>query len=227
MEEANSPPVSPAVQTVSPELQTVYVLTNPAMPDIVKIGMTKASDVAQRIAELGKSTSVPLPFDCVFACNVPDARKVEQALHRAFAPDRINPSREFFKTKPDQVIAILKLLHQGEEVTAQVEEQAEAQTDPESLASAASHKRKMRPKINYLEIGLQVGDTITFKDGVATATIAGPHTVNYQGEESSLQRVSLKLMPEIVGRGVASKLYWTFNGKSLEDMHEEFHGDEE
>lgn len=86
----------------------------------------------------------------------------------------------------------------------------------------------MRPKIDYLEIGLKVGDVITFRgDGITTATIAGPHTVTYKGEESSLQRVSLKLMPEIVGRGVASKLYWSINGQSLADLYEEFHGDEE
>lgn len=206
------------------ELQTVYVLTNPAMPGIVKIGMTRASDAGERIANLGSSSAVPLPFDCVYACNVPDARKVEQALHLAFSPDRINPSREFFRTKPSQVVAILELLHQVKVVTAQVEAQAEAKTDPEALESAVKDKRKMRPKIDYLEIGLKVGDVITFRDGV---TIAGPHTVSYQGEESSLQRVSLKLMPEIVGRGVASKLYWSFNGQSLADLYEEFHCDEE
>ena len=209
------------------ELQTVYVLTNPAMPGIVKIGFTRASDVAQRISELGRSTAVPLPFDCVYACNVPDARKVEQALHVAFAPDRINPSREFFRTKAGQVVAILELLHQGDVVTAQVEAQAEAETDPQALESAVRDKRKMRPKIDYLQIGLKVGDVITFRDGVTTATIAGPHTVIYLGEESSLQRVSLKLMPEIVGRGVASKFYWSSNGRSLADLYEEFHGDEE
>jgi T5orf172 domain len=210
-----------------PELQTVYVLTNPAMPNIVKIGFTRASDVGQRISELSRSTAVPLPFECVFACNVPDARKVEQALHAAFAPDRINPSREFFRTKAGQVVAILELLHQGEVVTAQVEAQAEAQTDPESLAAAARDKRKMRPKINYLEIGLKVGDVITFKDGVTVTTIAGPHTVNYEGAESSLQRVTRKLMPELNDRGVASKKYWSFEGRLLEDLYEEFHGDEE
>jgi hypothetical protein len=209
------------------ELQTVYILTNPAMPGIVKIGMTRASDAGERIAALGRSSAVPLPFDCVFACNVPDARRVEQALHLAFAPDRINPSREFFRTKPSQVVAILELLHQGKVVTAQVEAQAEAETDPEALESAAKDKRKMRPKIDYLQIGLKVGDVITFRDGVTTATITGPHTVSYKDEESSLQRVSLQLMPEIVGRGVASKLYWSFNGQSLADLYEEFHGDEE
>ena len=141
--------------------------------------------------------------------------------------DRINPSREFSRTKPSQVVAILELLHQGKVVTAQVEAQAEAKTDPVALESAVKDKRKMRPKIDYLDIGLKVGDVIKFRDGVTTATIAGPHTVSYQGEESSLQRVSLKLMPEVVGRGVASKLYWSFNGQSLADLYEEFHGDEE
>lgn len=63
------------------ELQTVYVFTNPAMPAIVKIGMTRASDAGERIAALGSRSAVPLPFDCVYACNPPDARKVEQALH--------------------------------------------------------------------------------------------------------------------------------------------------
>jgi hypothetical protein len=37
------------------ELQTVYVLTNPAMPGIVKIGMTRASDAGERIAALGNN----------------------------------------------------------------------------------------------------------------------------------------------------------------------------
>ena len=68
------------------ELQTVCVLTNPAMPGIVKIGMTRASDAGERIATLSNSRAIPLPFDFVYACNVPDARKVEQALHLAFAP---------------------------------------------------------------------------------------------------------------------------------------------
>ena len=194
---------------------------------IVKIGMTHTSDAGERIASLSRNSAVPLPFDCVYACNVSDAKKVEQALHLAFAPDRINPSREFFRTKPSQVVAILELLHQGKVVTAQIEEQAEAKTAPELLESAVKDKRKMRPKINYLQIGLKVGDEITFRDGVTTATIAGPHTVIYQGEESALQPVSLKLMPEIVGRGVASKLYWSINGQSLADLYEEFHGDEE
>lgn len=47
------------------DLGTVYVLTNPAMPGLVKIGKT-ARDDNTRIAEL-YITGVPVPFNIDFA----------------------------------------------------------------------------------------------------------------------------------------------------------------
>ena len=47
----------------------VYVLTNPAMPGIVKIGMTDKLEVQPRMRDL-YTTGVPLPFDCVIAIEV-------------------------------------------------------------------------------------------------------------------------------------------------------------
>ena len=47
----------------------VYVLTNPAMPGIVKIGMTDKLEVQPRMRDL-YTTGVPLPFDCVIATEV-------------------------------------------------------------------------------------------------------------------------------------------------------------
>ena len=44
---------------------SVYVLTNPAMPNMVKIGKT-TRDVELRLADL-YSTGVPLPFECEYA----------------------------------------------------------------------------------------------------------------------------------------------------------------
>ena len=76
----------------------VYVLTNPAMPGIVKIGKTTRG-VSARLNEL-YSTGVPLPFRCAYAARVEDESKVERAFHQAFGPDRINPRREFFDIEP-------------------------------------------------------------------------------------------------------------------------------
>ena len=41
----------------------VYVLSNEAMPGLVKIGLTQRSELEVRLNEL-YSTGVPLPFTC-------------------------------------------------------------------------------------------------------------------------------------------------------------------
>ena len=87
----------------------VYVLTNSAMPGMVKIGKTKRDDVSQRVRELW-TTEVPLPFKCVRAVRVPDVVKAERSLHRAFDPNRRHPRREFFGIEPEQAIALLDLI---------------------------------------------------------------------------------------------------------------------
>ncbi len=101
----------------------VYVLTNPAMPNIVKIGMTDRDDVQRRMSEL-YSTGVPLPYECTMALQVEgrEASEIENALHTAFEPYRVNPSREFFRIDSEQAEAILRILP-GIDVTPQVREQ--------------------------------------------------------------------------------------------------------
>ena len=76
------------------EYGIVYLLTNPVMPGLVKIGMTTQEDIDKRMKEL-YTTGVPVPFECQFACKVKkgDCAKIEKALHTAFAPQRINANR--------------------------------------------------------------------------------------------------------------------------------------
>jgi len=47
----------------------VYLLTNPFMPGLVKIGMTAQEDIDKRMKEL-YTTGVPVPFECRYACKV-------------------------------------------------------------------------------------------------------------------------------------------------------------
>lgn len=47
----------------------VYLLTNPVMPGLVKIGMTTQQDIDKRMKEL-YTIGVPVPFECQFACRV-------------------------------------------------------------------------------------------------------------------------------------------------------------
>ena len=48
------------------EYGIVYLLTNPVMPGLVKIGMTIWEDMDKRMKEL-YTMDVPVPFECQFA----------------------------------------------------------------------------------------------------------------------------------------------------------------
>ena len=119
----------------------VYILTNPAMPGIVKIGKT-TREMDARLNEL-YSTGVPLPFECAYAAWVGDETQVERAFHQAFGPYRVNPKREFFNIEPEQAIALLELMAQ-EDLTPAIQREAE-NVDRDANASAERFKRQRRP----------------------------------------------------------------------------------
>ena len=127
----------------------VYVLTNPAMPGIVKIGITDRPDVQRRMADL-YTTGVPLPFDCVIAREIEgrEAVEIERALHTAFEPYRINLSREFFQVEPEQVEVLLRVIP-GRDVTPQDTDQS-ADVQPDDREASSEFKRRQR-RTNELE----------------------------------------------------------------------------
>lgn len=88
----------------------VYILTNPAMPGLIKIGKTRLNP-ADRAAQL-HTTGVPAGFQVQYACRTPDPEAVEQAMHVAFGPTRLSHKREFFQLSVEQAIAVLSLHHQ-------------------------------------------------------------------------------------------------------------------
>lgn len=85
--------------------EIVYVLTNEAMPGLIKIGRT-SGDLATRIRGL-YSTGVPLPFELFFACEVANGGFVENNLHEAFGDHRVSKGREFFRLAPERARAAL------------------------------------------------------------------------------------------------------------------------
>ena len=143
------------------EYGIVYLLTNPVMPGLVKIGMTTQEDIDKRMKEL-YTTGVPVPFECKFACKVKksDCLKIEKALHKAFDPQRINQNREFFRINVEQAQAILELFHH-EDVTEEVTDEIQNDlTDEDKAASTKAHAK--RPPLNFYEMGLQKGDVLIF-----------------------------------------------------------------
>ncbi|WP_434286282.1 GIY-YIG nuclease family protein [Celeribacter sp. SCSIO 80788] len=84
----------------------VYILSNPSMPGLVKIGMT-TRDVEVRAAAL-HTTGVPTPFKVEHEVYSPDCEAMELRAHEKFHSLRVNDAREFFKVRPSKVIDFLE-----------------------------------------------------------------------------------------------------------------------
>jgi hypothetical protein len=87
----------------------VYVLSNPAMPGLVKIGMTTGRPEA-RAAQLS-TTGVPEPFvlEAKFCC--PDCRFFEAYVHAAFDGCRVGSGKEFFRIEVGILVSKMIAMH--------------------------------------------------------------------------------------------------------------------
>lgn len=201
------------------EYGIVYLLTNPAMPGLVKIGMTTREDIDARMREL-YSTGVPVPFECQFACRVKkvDCAKIEHALHTAFEPQRVNANREFFRINVGQARAILELFHH-EDVTSEVED--EIQNDLTADDKAATEKVKVRrPPLNFYEMGLQKGDVLRYAhDESVTCSVESEKKIVFNGEVTSLTAVTTSLKHSKYQ--IQPTPHWYFKERLLTDIYDE------
>ena len=76
----------------------VYVLSNPSMPGIVKIGRSKHGGQGRADTLYKNDTGVATPFQLEFECYFTDCILAEKKAHKCFALDRVNKRREFFNT---------------------------------------------------------------------------------------------------------------------------------
>ena len=199
----------------STNIGIIYVLTNPAMPGIVKIGKTSRDSVDARLNEL-YSTGVPVPFECAFAGKVADESKVERAFHLAFGPYRLNPKREFFQIEPEQAISLLELMI-TEDVTPTL--QAEAEKVDAAAKAGSDRLKARRPNQNFLEMGIPAGSVLHFTHSEESCTVLNGRRVSYNGEDISLTALTKELLE--IDHSVQPSPYWLFNGRLLTDIYNE------
>lgn len=201
------------------EYGIVYLLTNPVMPGLVKIGMTGQEDIDKRMKEL-YTTGVPVPFECQYACRVEktECAKIEKALHMAFAPQRVNANREFFKINIEQAKAILELFHH-EDVTESISEEIEndlTEDDKQATIKAKTH----RPPLNFYEMGMKKGDILKWKDNPEiTISVYSERTVLFEDKEMAISAVTRDLKNSKYY--VAPGNFWMVDGRLLNDIYDE------
>jgi len=191
--------------------EIIYILVNEAMPGYVKIGRT--TNLEQRIRSLD-TTSVPLPFECFYACTVKDALYVEQQLLDAFLDHRIRSSREFFEISPERAVAILKLV-EIENVTPK-KDYVETEEDQQAL-NRAKERREM---FNFKMVDIPVGAEIVFsRDENIKARVVDNRRIDYNGEVISLSSAADKALrlTGVEWKAVHGPAYWMYKGETLDE----------
>lgn len=85
----------------------VYILSNPAMPDMVKIGYT-AKDPFSRAHQISRGTGIPLGFEVEWAYKCFKGEKIEQEVHKYFKEQRVNTQKEFFRVSLEDAKSIIE-----------------------------------------------------------------------------------------------------------------------
>lgn len=85
----------------------VYVLINPSLNGIVKIGKTQNSP-EERAKELSSATGVPTPFFVAYSSYFKDCSAVEIFVHTRLESNRVAGNREFFRVSVQKAIEIVR-----------------------------------------------------------------------------------------------------------------------
>jgi hypothetical protein len=206
----------------------VYILTNQAMPGLIKIGRTTRS-IEERLRELTRAPGVPVPFECFLAVEVRDAEKLEQALHEAFRDHRTNLKREFFNIAPDRPAAILKMFQLHDKASRDVTPKTDIVDTPEEQ-EALNRERQRRSNFRFSKVSIGAGSVLqSVFDQNITCIVVDDKYVDFRGKIQSLSAAALSVAQEH-GRNwssIAGPQFWEYNGKTLSELRAEAEGIED
>lgn len=195
----------------------LYVLTNPVMPGLVKVGCT-TGQVEDRIRDLSSATGVPVAFSCHFAAWVSDVAAKERTLHQLFSDKRVNPKRELFEVAPEKVVLAIRMGEFREVTPGKPDILPEEETAAEKAEEADT---KRRSRINLQAIGIPTGTRLTLSRGTDVyAVVVEGNKVDYEGQIMSLSAAALAALHKLGYKSPAASGsdYWMYDGKTLDEI---------
>ena len=187
----------------------IYILTNPTMQDVVKIGRTR--NLESRMSSLYK-TNIPVPFECYFACTVANMEDAEKSIHDIFLDYRINPKREFFRVDPERVVSALRMI-MIEEVTPNIDI-VEDEIDQKSL----DRERLNRARFNFEMVKIEPNSELTFyRDPSLKAIVLNNKNIEFEGNTHTPSSAAL-IISHRMGfkwKSIQGPKYWVFEGETL------------
>jgi T5orf172 domain len=194
----------------------IYILINESMPNYIKIG--KTSNLESRIKSLD-NTSMALPFECYYACEVENMNFVERQLHEAFDDHRVRKNREFFSLAPERVVAVLKMV-EIKNVTPK-DLILNDKNNKEEDAKAIARAKNRSPVFNFSMVEIRPGSILTwFDDDRITCRVLDNRRVEYKNEIFYPTSAAKKV--KNIDSAINGILYWVFEGETLSQRYSRY-----
>ena len=193
----------------------VYILTNPSMPGLIKIGAT--TNLQKTMKDLYQP-NVPEPFQCFYAGKVDNAESVAQGLHQLFADHRVSSARDFLRMDAQKVLYGLQLAN-PKDVTPTKEQQPTLEDKP------LKEQQYKLSKFVFSKVGIPIGARLTFyRDKAITCKVVGDREIEFEGELYSLTAAARKVLLRKDGpnrpfaTGFTGTNYWCYQDERLSSL---------
>lgn len=199
----------------------IYIMTNPAFSELVKIGYS--NDPMRRLKDLSNSSSVPYAFRlrATYAVNT---ENVDIELHKLIT--LLNPGlrvreevddstkqrkREFFKMSVDDVY---ELLDKIATISNTKDRLKYFPLDEEGLADEKEVKRTRAENFSLSKCGIEIGAKLVLKDHLdVIATVIDDRYIEYNGEVGSLSGFARNILGMASAAGAS---FWIYQGEKPE-----------
>ena len=188
----------------------VYILTNDAMPGIIKIGITDMDSIEERM-KLLDNTSVPKPFRFYYAIESIRYKEIEKLMHSAFSKFRTRDNREFFEMDAESAVAALKISGESE-----IKQNNEMIDEDGSIIEDIPLVQKKVITFSFLNIPINSELSFT-RDENIKCKVVSDREVEYKEEKYSLSGLAKKLLSEMGynWKSVQGPMYFRYNDKTL------------
>ena len=191
----------------------IYILTNPAFPNLVKLGYT--DNIESRLKTLNSNSGLPDPYTC-YAYYKVKKRLTDLQLHDLI--DILNPTlrhsknREFYEMSADVAYSILESISK---ITGTEEQLVNVQNkSTQCIDSQASIYNKKAERTTFKMLKIPIGSQLVFtKDSnVIVKTVDDINNVEYMGKQYTLSALAKILLGWTAAQGAQ---FFAYNGEIL------------
>ncbi len=210
----------------------IYILTNPAFSQFVKIGYAK--DVKERLRTLNASSAIPYGFR-LYATYAVESELSDKELHAII--DTLNPDlrtkdkngnkvriREFFEMSPERAYSILEAMakiHNTVNCLQKYNESTSEKRETKEIKNTLSQQIEKGEVFSFEKCHIPVGAELHYiNDDTIICKVVDSRKVEYNGKIMYLSGLAKKLLN--VTYGVAGPLYFTYLGKNLQEYYEQY-----